>query len=192
MFTFGANSMISDVLAGLFIIFEGDIMVGDVVQIGEARGRVTDISMRTVRLMNEETEEIMVINNSRINDFVKDLRGEAEFFIDIRLGPGADLISGEKIVLGMLEKLPEKCPEIIGKPQYVGVTELPVRNMRTGRIEGITLRVCVTCAEKDMKFLPYRVKRELVRTACQLLGDNSQISIEDCEIVETPEEEGTK
>ena len=46
--------LISDVLAGLFVIFEGDIMVGDVVQIETTRGRVTDITMRTIKLMNEK------------------------------------------------------------------------------------------------------------------------------------------
>lgn len=60
--------LISDVLAGLFVIFEGDIMVGDVVQIETTRGRVTDI---TIKLMNEDTHEITVINNSRISELVK-------------------------------------------------------------------------------------------------------------------------
>lgn len=63
--------LISDVLAGLFVIFEGDIMVGDVVQIETTRGRVTDITMRTIKLMNEDTHEITVINNSRISELVK-------------------------------------------------------------------------------------------------------------------------
>lgn len=63
--------LISDVLAGLFVIFEGGIMVGDVVQIETTRGRVTDITMRTIKLMNEDTHEITVINNSRISELVK-------------------------------------------------------------------------------------------------------------------------
>ncbi len=133
MFTFGANSMISDVLAGLFVIFEGDIMVGDMVQIGNACGRITDISMRTIRLMDEDTQEITVINNSRISDIVNLTRYEPRFFVDIRLNHDVDLAKGEEIVLETLAKLPEKCPEIIGEPQYLGVVELPVRNAITVR-----------------------------------------------------------
>ena len=45
IFTLGANSLIADVLAGLFIIFEGDFTVGDVVVIDGFRGIVQDISM---------------------------------------------------------------------------------------------------------------------------------------------------
>ncbi len=185
MFTFGANSLISDVLAGLFVIFEGDIMVGDLVQIGNARGRVTDISMRTIRLMDEDTQEITVINNSRISDFINQTQCETRFFIDMKLSHDVGLVTGEKIVLETLARLPEKCPEIIGKPQYLGVAELPERNIRTGKIDGATLRVAVTCLEENKDFLPYKIKRELVWVANQLLNDDTKIGIEGCKIVES-------
>ena len=190
MVTFGANSMISDVLAGLFIIFEGDIMVGDMVQIGNTRGRVTDISMRNIRLTDEDTKEITVINNSRISDFVNQTRSESRFFIDISLSHDVGLVRGEKIVLETLANLPERCPEIIGKPQYLGVVELPERNIRTGKIEGATLRVAVTCLEENKEYLPYKIKRELVWVANQLLNDDTQIGIEGCKIVEPLKQAG--
>ena len=74
-------------------------------------------------------------------DLVKQTKDESRFFLDIKLGHDVGLVKGEKIVLETLAKLPEKCPEIIGKPKYIGVTELPVRNALTGQIDGITLRV---------------------------------------------------
>ena len=190
MVTLGANSMISDVLAGLFVIFEGNIMVGDVVQIGNARGRVTDISMRTIKLMDEYTREITVINNSQIRDFVNQTQCETYFFIDVSLSHDVGLVKGEKIVLETLAKLPEKCPEIIGKPRYLGVAQLPERNIRTGKIEGATLRVAVVCLEKNKDLLPYKIKRELVWVANQLLNDDTQIGIEGCKIVEPLDKAG--
>ncbi len=191
MFTFGANSLISDVLAGLFVIFEGDIMVGDLVQIGSSSGRVTDISMRTIKLIDEDTQEIMVINNSQISNFVNLTQSEIRFFIDMRLSHDVGLVMGEKIVLETLARLPEKCPEIIGKPQYLGVAELPERNIRTGKIDGATLRVAVTCLEENKDFLPYKIKRELVWVANQLLNDDTKIGIEGCKIVEPLDKAGT-
>ena len=184
MVTFGANSMISDVLAGLFIIFEGDIMVGDTVQIGNTCGRVTDISMRNIRLMDEDTKEITVINNSRVSDFVNQTRSEFRIYVDIKLSHDVGLAKGEKIIMEALAKLPEKCPGVIGTPQYLGVTELPVRNAITGKIDGITLRVLVICLEEDKEFLPYKIKRELVWAANQLLNDDTKNGIEECKIVE--------
>jgi len=164
--------------------------VGDVVQIGNARGTVTDISMRTIRVMDEETQEITVINNSRISDFVKQTLNESRFFVDIKLAHDVGLVNGEKIVLETLEKLPEKCPEIIGKPKYLGVVELPERSPRTGKIEGVTLRLAITCREESKEFLPYKIKRELVWVAHQLLNDDTQIGIEGCKIVESPDKSG--
>ena len=139
--------------------------------------------MRTIRLMDEDTQEITVINNSRISDIVNLTRYEPRFFVDIRLNHDVDLAKGEEIVLETLAKLPEKCPEIIGEPQYLGVVELPVRNAITGKIDGITLRVAVTCLEENQEFLPYKIKRELVWVANQLLNDDTQTGIEDCKIV---------
>ena len=178
-------------LAGLFVIFEGDIMVGDLVQIGSSSGRVTDISMRTIKLIDEDTQEIMVINNSQISNFVNQTQSEIRFFIDMRLSHDVGPVMGEKIVLETLARLPEKCPEIIGKLQYLGVAELPERNIRTGKIDGATLRVAVTCLEENKDFLPYKIKRELVWVANQLLNDDTKIGIEGCKIVEPLDKAGT-
>ena len=62
VFTLGANSLIADVLAGLFIIFEGDFTVGDVVVVDGFRGIVTDISMRTTKLMDDDTKDIRILS----------------------------------------------------------------------------------------------------------------------------------
>ena len=44
--SFGAQSLIEDVIAGLFIIFEKQFKIGDVIQVGETRGYVIDIGIR--------------------------------------------------------------------------------------------------------------------------------------------------
>jgi len=62
---------------------------------------------------------------------------------------------------------------------------------RPGRIEGITLRVAVTCLEENREFLPYKIKRELVGTANRLLNDDTQTGIEGCKIVEPLNKAGT-
>ena len=62
---------------------------------------------------------------------------------------------------------------------------------RPGRIEGITLRVAVTCLEENREFLPYKIKRELVGTANRLLNDDMQTGIEGCKIVEPLNKAGT-
>ena len=47
---FGAQTLVKDVITGLFILFEDTIAVGDVVEVGGHAGLVEAISVRTIRL----------------------------------------------------------------------------------------------------------------------------------------------
>ncbi len=47
---FGAQTLVKDIITGLFIILEGQITIGDIVEVAEHSGRVEAITIRTVRL----------------------------------------------------------------------------------------------------------------------------------------------
>ena len=47
---FGAQSLVKDILTGLFIILEGQMTIGDIVEVAGHSGRVEAITIRTVRL----------------------------------------------------------------------------------------------------------------------------------------------
>ena len=50
----GARPLISDILAGLFIIFEGDFRVGDIItEKSNYRGRVQEIGIRSTKLLDD-------------------------------------------------------------------------------------------------------------------------------------------
>ena len=65
---FGAQSLIRDVITGFFLLFEGLIRVGDVVQIGAVTGIVESIGLRvtTVRM---EDEALRIVPNGQITEF---------------------------------------------------------------------------------------------------------------------------
>ena len=67
---------------------------------------------------------------------------------------------------------------------------MPDRNDVFGTINELTLRVAVTCLEKDKARLPFMIHRELVWVAHLLLNDDSQIGIDGCKIVEPMEDAG--
>ncbi len=58
----GAQSIIQDMLAGLFLMFEKQFGVGDYVKIGDYEGTVTSIAMRCTYLKNFRGEKIIVPN----------------------------------------------------------------------------------------------------------------------------------
>lgn len=48
----GAQTLVSDILAGLFIIFEGEFQVGDIVTVGDWTGTVVEIGVRTTKIQD--------------------------------------------------------------------------------------------------------------------------------------------
>ena len=70
---FGAQNLVKDVVSGFFILFEDQYRVGDKVTIGTFVGTVSEIGLRTTKIVNEEKDlcfipngEIkLVINHSR-------------------------------------------------------------------------------------------------------------------------------
>ena len=168
IFTLGANSLIADVLAGMFIIFEGDFTVGDVVVINGFRGIVTDITMRTTKLMDDNTRDIKIINNSAISELTNQSRENSAVIIDIPISRSIGLEKGEQILKEGIRKLPEMYPQIIGEPEYWGVSSLPSKNQYTGKLGGCKARIAFDCNESEKEMLTYQVYRSLVSLVTDL------------------------
>lgn len=79
---FGAQSLIRDVITGFFLLFEGLIQVGDVVQIGAVTGTVESIGLRvtTVRM---EDEALRIVPNGQITDFANLSAGGVRAVVDV-------------------------------------------------------------------------------------------------------------
>lgn len=59
---FGAQSLVKDFVAGLFILIENQYSVGDKVQIGSFEGKVEKITIRSTTLRNEEGKTFYISN----------------------------------------------------------------------------------------------------------------------------------
>jgi small conductance mechanosensitive channel len=79
---FGSQSLIRDVITGFFLLFEGLIHVGDVVQIGAATGTVESIGLRvtTVRM---EDHALRIVPNGQIGEFANLSAGGVRAAVDV-------------------------------------------------------------------------------------------------------------
>jgi small conductance mechanosensitive channel len=59
-FGFGAQTLVKDVIAGIFLLFDDTIHVGDLVRIGNEAGTVEDIGVRLIRVRKFDGEVLMV------------------------------------------------------------------------------------------------------------------------------------
>jgi small conductance mechanosensitive channel len=78
----GAQSLIRDLVAGLFVLFEGLIGVGDVVEVGGHRGTVESIGLRVTRLRQADGA-IRVVPNGALSDFVNLSSEWARAIVDV-------------------------------------------------------------------------------------------------------------
>src|SRR3954469_23488208 len=65
---FGAQALIRDVITGFFLLFEGLIHVGDVVQVGTSTGTVESIGLRITTLRMDDGA-LRVIPNGQLTEF---------------------------------------------------------------------------------------------------------------------------
>lgn len=87
---FGAQTLVKDVITGIFILAEETVSVGDIVDLGGNGGVVEDISIRTIKL--RDTEGIVhVIPFSEVTRIKNMTRGFAQALFDLRVSYREDI-----------------------------------------------------------------------------------------------------
>ena len=128
-------------------------MVGDMVVIGDFRGTVIDIGMRTTKLMDNITKDIRTINNSKIVELTNQSRELSRVMVDVPVSKSISVEKVEQVIQEELIHLPKKLPNIIGTPKYLGVSKLPVKNAINGELSGYEVRISCECIEQDKELL---------------------------------------
>lgn len=152
----GMQSLIGDVVAGLFIVFENEFNVGDIITVGDFRGTVVSIGIRTTKL--EAVGNIKIINNSDIRGVLNQTvnPSTAKSLIDIEYGDSLERV--EEIIK---TKLPEiKIDGIIEDISYDGVASLGA--------SGVTLQFTAKCYEGDI----FVVQREMNKRLKVMFDEN--------------------
>jgi moderate conductance mechanosensitive channel len=79
---FGAQALIKDVIAGFFMLFEGLVRVGDVIEVGGHTGTVESIGLR-VTTMRVQSGALRVVPNGELTHFANYNRGWARAIVDV-------------------------------------------------------------------------------------------------------------
>ena len=156
----GSQALVQDILAGIFIVFEGDFQVGDIVIIDGWRGEVKAIGIRTTKLV-DAGGNIKIMNNSDIRSIVNQTKelSVAKCYVSVSYGDRIEKV--EKIISDNLPAIKEKIPAIVEGPFYKGVTELAESS--------VNLLFVAKCKESDI----YQVQRDLNREIKIVFDDNN-------------------
>jgi small conductance mechanosensitive channel len=79
---FGAQALIKDVIAGFFILVEGLVRVGDVIEVGGHTGTVETIGLRVIT-MRLPSGALRVVPNGELTQFANYNRGWARAIVDV-------------------------------------------------------------------------------------------------------------
>ncbi len=161
--SFGATQLVSDIISGLFIIFEGDFRVGDIIMVGDWRGTVLEIGVRTTKI-EDPSQNVKVIRNSDVSNIINMTKRLSFLSCDFSIEYGESLERVESILAEELPKMPERLPAIKVGPFYRGVSELGDNS--------VNIRIVMQCEEGDRVQLGRDVNREM-----KLLFDKYNINI---------------
>ena len=159
----GAQSLIADILAGMFIVFEQEYKVGDVVIIGEWKGTVLDIGIRSTRII-DIGGNIMTINNSAITKVINQNQPLSVAQAIVGIDYAEPLVNAELVLRDNLSRIRDNVPDIVEGPFYKGVDELAGSS--------VNLLLYARCKEDDVR----DVERGMLRQI-KLIFDENRIPI---------------
>jgi small-conductance mechanosensitive channel len=123
---FGAQSLVKDFLAGVFMIFEDQYGVGDVVDLGEASGTVEAVGLRVTRLRDVEGT-VWYVRNGEILRVGNSSQNWARTVLDIPVALDQDLRKVKEVLEEVAHNLwddEEFKHQIIEEPEVWGVQDL--------------------------------------------------------------------
>lgn len=121
---FGAESLVADLVIGVFILFENQFNVGDIIEVSGFRGTVENVSIRTISV-RDTGGNLMIINNSNLNNIINRSEMGSVAISEIGVSYATDLDELEEKMDGMLLAIKEKHPDIfVGEISYLGVETL--------------------------------------------------------------------
>lgn len=170
---FGAQTLVKDYLAGIFIVIENQFGVGDVVDIDGVIGTVTDVGLRVTRLRGLDGATVW-LRNGEILRVRNRSQGYSVAIVDIPVAYDTDMNLAQRVVEDALRAFNFDAG-LIEEPTFAGVESV------SG--EAIFLRVIARTTPQAL--MP--VQREL-RLALKHAFDAASIVVPALPLVRKPEQ----
>ena len=121
---FGAESLVADLVTGIFVLFENQFNVGDIIEVSGFRGIVENVGIRTVTI-RDNGGNLMIVKNSELGNVLNRSEKGSVAITEIGVSYSTDLEELEKKMGSMLSAIKTKHPDIfIGEVSYLGVENL--------------------------------------------------------------------
>jgi small-conductance mechanosensitive channel len=112
---FGLQTVVSNFVCGLILLFERPLKVGDVIELGEQRGRVKKLGLRSTVVQTFDQAEVVVPNTDLISNQVTNWTladRQIRFTIPVGVAYGSDIA----LVMKSLTEFAEENPLVLKDP----------------------------------------------------------------------------
>jgi small conductance mechanosensitive channel len=157
---FGAQSLVKDLLAGLFMLLEDQYGVGDVVDVGEASGVVEAVGLR-ITTLRDLGGVFWYVPNGEIRRVGNRSQGSAVVVVDMPIGfaPMAEASEALRRGAQKLAEDPDLAENLVEPPELLGIDKVTV--------EGAVVRTIVKTTPDSQ----WHIARELRRRQTEALEE---------------------
>ena len=155
----GCQTLISDVVAGIFLVADGAFEVGDIVVIDNFRGTIVEIGMKSTKL-EDAGGNIKVISNSAISTLVNLTNTLSLSIVEISIPYEENLARTETLLMERLQDMKKRIPAIVEGPYYKGVEDMGE--------SAVILKVIAKVKEEDR----FQCTRDMKRDIYMFLNEN--------------------
>lgn len=124
--SFGAQSLVKDVIAGFFILLENQYQLGDTVRIAGVEGTVSHLTLRAT-VLRDGSGVVHFIPNGQIAVVSNQTRTWSRAVVDVGVAYGADIDRVTKVLrtlIADLAKDPAWSPRLTGESAVAGIQQL--------------------------------------------------------------------
>jgi moderate conductance mechanosensitive channel len=130
----GSQAIVQDLLNGIFLLFEDQLLNGDYVRIGETEGVVEEITPRVTRI-RDRYGRLHIMRNGEIKNVINYSRGWTLAVVEMSVAYESDLKQALRVINEAGSRLPELLPDkAIETPRVMGIEAIDDSCLRV-RIE---------------------------------------------------------
>ena len=112
---FAAQTSVSNLISGLFVLTEGSIHVGDTIIVGDVTGIVDEVKLLSIRVHTYDNQMVRIPNSTIINSNLTNNSYHNKRRLTLKVG--VDYSTDMRTALETLKKAPALCPTVLTTPE---------------------------------------------------------------------------
>ncbi len=173
---FGAQSLVRDLISGLFIVFEDQYGVGDSVDLGQATGVVESVGLRVTQV-RDVSGVLWYVRNGEVVRVGNQSQGWSRVVLDIPIAYSAPLDKAREVILHAAHSISRDerfTKQLMGEPEVWGIELLSGEQV----VLRLVQQVGPSHADEVARELRARIKIELDQNEIALATTKTPIHIE--------------